>query len=383
MNRTEFPRRHEETVVRQLVRRAERVRYWWEYRGRLKQLLGVIDPTGDVRLTAGEHRVVRDFWAGYGIRYVNPDWYRLFKALTGTVNPQYIPEETFRVRLEPLLCRRDVSAAYHDKNQLDRLFADVARPTTVLRNIYGAYFDAEYRPIDRASALRTLASLAGPHFLKPAISGTGSGMNVAKFEYRDGAFRVGGSQMTLEQIEQIYVQDFVIQAAVVQHSALAAFHPESLNTVRLITLRFGGECTPIAATLRMGNGSHVDNGHAGGLLCGIDLISGRLTPTACDVSFRPFDRHPRSSVMFAGQTVPSFAEVQATGLAVHQRLPHFDMISCDLAVLANGSPCLIEVNTFGQGIEPHQYLKGQPLFGERTREVLALVAERDRSGWNR
>ena len=383
MTRPELPSRHEETIVRQLLRRAERVRYWWEYRRRLKTLLHAIDPFHTVRLTTGEQRLVREFWASYGIHYVNANWYRLFKALTGTVNPEYIPEETFRVRLEPLLCRRDVSAAYHDKNQLDRLFADVRRPRTVLRNVYGSYRDGDYTPIDRAAALSKLATLSGPHFLKPAISGTGSGMNVARFEFRDGSFRLGAAQMSLEQIEQIYVQDFVIQEEVRQHASLSAFHPQSLNTVRMITLRFGGAITPVAATLRMGNGTHVDNGHAGGLLCGIDLTSGALTPQACDVLFRPFDRHPRSGTTFSGQAVPSFAAIQSTAVSVHQRLPHFDVVSCDLAVLENGLPCLIEVNTFGQGIEPHQFLKGAPLFGDRTRAVLALVAERDRTGWNR
>ena len=55
------------------------------------------------------------------------------------------------MQLEPMLCRRDVAPAYHDKNQLDRLFPDVQRPRTVLRNIYGNYFDGDYRPVPRES----------------------------------------------------------------------------------------------------------------------------------------------------------------------------------------------------------------------------------------
>ena len=39
--------------------------------------------------------------------------------------------------------------------------------------------------------------------------------------------------------------------------------------------------------------------------------------------------------------------------------------------------------TLGQGVEPHQFLKGTPLFGDETDEVLTLVAERARRGWNR
>jgi hypothetical protein len=382
MKASELPRRQRDSVVRQALQRAELLRYWWEYRGRLATLLKQVDPSGAVRLTAEERHDVRSYWARFDVSFMNLDWYRLFKGLTGAVDPRYIPEETFRTRLEPLLCRRDVSAAYHDKNQLDRVFADVARPRTVLRNVYGAYLDEAYQPVRRDAVVAHLASRGGMHFLKPAISGTGSGNNVAQVEFVDGRFRVGATLLTLEQVEAIYVQDFVVQEAVRQHATLAQFHPGSLNTLRLITLRLDDVVRPIAATLRMGNGSHVDNGHAGGLLCGVAIATGALTPFACDVLFRRYDRHPMTAEVFAGKHIVSFADVKGLAQSVHARLPYFDVLSCDIAVLDNGSPCLIEVNTFGQGVEPHQFLKGAPLFDADTEKVLDLVAARARAGWS-
>lgn len=383
MKASELPQRHQDSVVRKAMKRAELLRYWWEYRGRLRDMLRVVDPEGAVRLDGAERRAVHDYWTQHGVSYVNLDWYRLFKALMGTVDPRFIPEETFRTRLEPLLCRRDVSAAYHDKNQLDRLLPDVTRPRTILRNIYGAYLDEQYRPIDRDGVGAFLSGRPGAHFLKPAISGTGSGQNVARVEFESGGFRIAGTVLSLAEVERAYVQDFVVQEAVQQHASLAAFHAASLNTLRVITLRLDGVIQPIAVTFRMGNGSHVDNGHAGGLLCGVDIVSGATTPFACDVSFRRFEAHPRSGVRFAGHVVVSFAAVRDLAIAVHGRLAYFDVLSCDIAVAEDGSPCLVEVNPFGQGIEPHQFLKGAPLFGDQTGDVLALVAARAQSGWNR
>jgi hypothetical protein len=383
MKHDEAPQQHRETRVRALVRQAEQVRYWWEYRGRLKAMLRVIDANGTVQLTAAERASVSEFWAGHGVSRVNTDWYRVFKALNGTVDVRYIPEEIFRVQLEPLLCRRDVSAAYHDKNQLDRLFPDLRRPRTILRNIYGSYLTGDYEPIARADVPRYLAGRNGAHILKPAISGTGSGANVARIELTSEGIALSAMTWTLDDIERVYVQDFVIQEQAGQHESMRQFHPPSLNTVRVISLRFDGTIHVVAATLRMGNGSHVDNGHAGGLLCGVDLASGRITTFAFDVLFRRFDRHPRSSIVFAGQTVPSFTALTAAAQSVHQRLAYFDVVSCDLAVLPDGDACVVEVNTFGQGVEPHQVLKGQPLFGEHTDRVLQLIAARRRSGWNR
>lgn len=377
----DLPRRHQDTLVRKTLRQAELVRYWWEYRGRLATLLKHVENGRAVRLDARERHDIRRYWSSYGINYINLDWFRLFKALNGAVDPRFVPEETFRTRLEPFLCRRDVSAAYHDKNQMDRVFADLPRPRTVLRNVYGAYFDEHYRPIRREAVAAHLAAHKGPHFLKPAISGTGSGNNVARVEFHDGAFTIGTSQLSLPDIERIYVQDFVIQEAVTQHPSLAAFHPGSLNTLRVITQRLGDSLRLIAATLRMGNGSHVDNGHAGGLLTGVSIDAGELSGFACDVLFRKYPKHPRTGAAFTG-AVESFARVRELALSVHARLPYFDVLSCDIAVLDSGSPCLVEVNTFGQGVEPHQFLKGAPLFDADTDRVLNLVASRARSGWS-
>jgi hypothetical protein len=382
MRVSELPRLHEESLVRKLVQQAELVRYWWEYRGRVRTLLRHVEGARSVRLDSGERRTIRQYWSNYGVSYLNLEWYRLFKALNGSIDPRYIPEETFRTRLEPFLCRRDVSAAYHDKNQMDRVFADLQRPRTILRNIYGAYFDQAYQPIRRDAVVAHLAARSGAHFLKPAISGTGGGNNVAKVQFGNGAFHIAGATLSLDDVERVYVQDFVIQEAVAQHDTLARFHPGSLNTLRIMTLRLNEQLRTIAATLRIGNGSHVDNGHAGGLLCGVNIATGRLTPFACDVLFRRYDRHPLTQEPFADRDVIAFGRVMELALAVHARLPYFDVLSCDIAVLENGTPCLVEVNTFGQGVEPHQFLKGAPLFDADTENVLAMVATRARVGWS-
>jgi len=381
MKTADLPSRHQDTLVRKTLRRAELVRYWWEYRGRLATLLRHVENGRSVRLDARERHDIKRYWSGYGINYLNLDWFRLFKALNGSVDPRFVPEETFRTRLEPYLCRRDVSAAYHDKNQMDRVFADLPRPRTVLRNIYGAYFDERYKPLQRDAVPAHLATLKGPHFLKPAISGTGSGNNVARVKFHGADILFGQKALSLSDVERIYVLDFVIQQSVTQHASLADFHPGSLNTLRVITRRLDEHLRPIAATLRMGNGSHVDNGHAGGLLCGVSIDTGALSGFACDVLFRKYATHPLTAKGFSG-TVVAFSRIRELALSVHARLPYFDVLSCDIAVLDNGSPCLVEVNTFGQGVEPHQFLKGAPLFDVDTDRVLSLVASRARSGWS-
>lgn len=382
MKQSEFPERHRPSRVRRVLQLAELVRYRLEYRRRLAAFRHTVPGDATSRLTRAERQTVRAHWRHYGIRFLSLEWYRLFKALLGQVDPRFIPEETFRTRIEPMLCRRNVAAAYHDKNQLDRQFPDLRRPVTVLRNIYGHYYDADYRRVEGLLVLPHLQARSGALFLKPAISGTGSGCNVARITVEPDGLRFGDQVLSLAEVEQTYVQDFIIQEGVVQHETLARFYPGSLNTLRVITLRLDDGIIPLAATFRMGNGSHVDNGHAGGLLCGVRLTDGRLTDFACDVSFRCYQKHPLSHVPFAAQKIPSIHNIVDMASAIHKRLPYFDQISCDIAVLPDENPCLIEVNTFGQGIEPHQFLKGAPIFGEHTAAVLELVARREQGGWN-
>jgi hypothetical protein len=381
MKHSQTPQQHKPTLIRRCLTFAEHARYHLEYRRRLKALKrqGLVGRFS--RLSRNESRSIRRFWSRHGVGWINLDWYRLFKTLVGEADPRFIPEEVFRVVLEPALCRRDVAMAYHDKNRLDSLFPDVPKPKTLLRNIYGRYFDGDYTRIDPVQAQRLLTQ-EDSCILKPAISGTGSGSNVALLYVDHGRALIEGSPCDLASIERIYVQDFLVQRCIRQHASLAVFHSQSLNTVRIITYRFQGEIYVLAATFRMGNGSYVDNGHAGGLLCGVNTETGELTSFAYDVSFRKYDQHPLSGIAFRHQAVFRFDRMKRLALGLHDRLNYFDVLSFDVCLLEDGSPCLIEINTFGQGVEPHQMLKGQPLFGTLTDAVLELVAHRRRIGWN-
>jgi hypothetical protein len=100
MKLSELPRRHQDTLIRKTLQRAELVRYWWEYRGRLATLLDHVEGARTVKLDPQERREIRDFWSRFGISYINYDWYRLFKALNGRVDPS--PRRIGRVsRQEP------------------------------------------------------------------------------------------------------------------------------------------------------------------------------------------------------------------------------------------------------------------------------------------
>ena len=383
MEHSHAPQKHKPTFVRRCLTFGERVRYHLEYRRRLKGFRRQALQGTFGHLSRGEANIIRAFWLGYGIKRINMDWYRLYKGLLGEADPRYIPEEVFRIDIEPILNRRDVAMAYHDKNRLNRLFPEISTPRVVLRNIYGRYFDGNYSPITMTAGYEAITAQDANYILKPAISGTGSGLNVILIRGEHGKLFIEDRPWNLADIERIYVQDFLLQEVVKQHSSLAVFHPGSLNTVRVITFRFEQVIHVLAAVLRMGNGSYVDNAHAGGLVCGIDVETGQLTSFAYDVPFTRYEQHPVSKVSFQRQTITGFNRIKMLARCLHERLDYFDVLAFDVCVCEDETPCLIEINTFGQAIEPFQILKGAPLFGALTEPILELVARRRREGWNR
>lgn len=157
-------------------------------------------------------------------------------------------------------------------------------------------------------------------------------------------------------------KNYLFQEVISQHPSLAVYHPKSVNTCRVITIRLNDAIHVVAGTFRMGRGKYVDNGHAGGLLCGIS-DDGSLTPFALDCEFRRYDSHPITKHPFAEQAISQYAEMKKMAIDVHQRLNYHDMVSFDIALDTNSRPCLVALNLFGQGIEPHQLLQGRPIFG--------------------
>ena len=98
--------------------------------------------------------------------------------------------------------------------------------------------------------------------------------------------------------------DLVIQKPVRQHPALSRLHPESVNTLRIVSLLTGERVKIYAVCLKIGVGKErVDNGCHGGIYCGV-RPDGRLRPIGVTDSGRTIRRHPQLGYRFEEQRVP-------------------------------------------------------------------------------
>ena len=126
---------------------------------------------------------------------------------------------------------------------------------------------------------------------------------------------------------------------------LAAFHPSSLNTLRVITFRNGDRFEVFGGGLRVGNnGLCVDNAHGGGIFCEIDPESGKVITDGLDEYSNSYVTHPMTGVPFKGMQIPRWKEVVELCKEASKELPCLRVVGWDVAILEDGTLELIEGN---------------------------------------
>ena len=164
---------------------------------------------------------------------------------------------------------------------------------------------------------------------------------------------------------------FVVQNKLQQHEIFRKIHPESINTLRIMTARVNSDIVNLSSYLRMGrNGSVLDNGQSGGLFCRI-FENGKLDKFAYDKNLFRFEKHPNSNLVFKDFNVPFFSEALNFCKLHHKRFLRFAFISWDISISPEGIPVFIEFNLKRQSIHGHQIING-PIFGEHTNYFIEL-----------
>ena len=153
---------------------------------------------------------------------------------------------------------------------------------------------------------------------------------------------------------------YLIQSFIRQHPDMAALHPQSINTIRLLTVRSlkDGQIHVMPSILRIGTGdSIVDNTSQGGLAVGIDMESGYLKQygfykpdfgreveeNGNIIALFKEDEHPDSHIRFANFQIPYFQEVVSQARYYHSLMPSLHSVGWDIAIGEDG-PIFIEGN---------------------------------------
>jgi hypothetical protein len=181
-------------------------------------------------------------------------------------------------------------------------------------------------------------------FCKP-LTGNG-GRDVFQLEVKEGRIFVDSSMVSWEDLENHVAPPMTLEEVVHQHEALSALHPQSVNTIRIMTVKLNeNEYHILAAIQRIGCGAkRVDNYHMGGIVVSISQ-EGLLTSVGY---LRPefgfsVKEHPDTHITFDGYRIPFFRESLELAKRAHSYIGDIHSVGWDMAVTPQG-PIIIEAN---------------------------------------
>lgn len=129
----------------------------------------------------------------------------------------------------------------------------------------------------------------------------------------------------------------VVEELVLQSETLSRFHPESVNTVRVLTFLNKDMVHIVFAGLRMGvNGNVVDNALMGGLMAGIDIDSGIIFTPGYRRTGESYVIHPSSGQQIIGEEIPYWNDLKNKVKILAKEVPTLRLIGWDLALTNNG-----------------------------------------------
>ena len=357
-------------------RRAKRYadRYWrWRWHRESAAHFGVGGALKDPA-TKPHRDAIGAYWAKHFGRPVSPVWHLACEKVSGHRDVRYVPTPEWFEEILPFLNEMPLRAAFRDKNLSD-IFLDYPRsPKTRLKRIHGHYYDGANAPLSAAAAEQQLASSRVELIVKP--SQTDEGFGIRTLAADGGNLYVDGTLCDFARLEAAYGNNFLIQERITQHPGFARVHPSSVNTIRMVTLRWRRQIRVLMAFARFGTqGRLVDNAAAGGICVGID-DNGRFNDKAIDINGNVYEHHPTTGYAFADRlSVPRYDRVCDLVTKLHGQIYHFDFVSWDIAIDRAGEPMFLEVNFRGVA-HLYQFARGGPLFGDLTDEILEAVRDR-------
>lgn len=139
--------------------------------------------------------------------------------------------------------------------------------------------------------------------------------------------------------------NLLIEERIQQCDELASFHPASINSIRVVTVRKGDTPIVFGAFLRMGcHNSFVDNAHAGGLFAQINIDSGIIESDGISVNGSLHTFHPDSLIRIKGFKIPQWDKIKAVCIKAADVIKENPITGWDVVINRQGIIEFIEGN---------------------------------------
>lgn len=137
---------------------------------------------------------------------------------------------------------------------------------------------------------------------------------------------------------------FTLEEIIIQHPKMSSLHPESVNTIRIVTTKKDGVISFFKAALRIGTKDNVaDNFNRNGIGCALSdngiIVSDGITKDL-DITYT---HHPDTDIRLKGFQIPHFDIAKETCIKAAQVLD-MDLIGFDIAITTDGC-VIVEANS--------------------------------------
>ena len=143
----------------------------------------------------------------------------------------------------------------------------------------------------------------------------------------------------------------IVEDKVIQHPAIAALCPTSVNTIRVATLLGDKKEGIVYAYIRIGNGKVMDNVDCGGMAAPVDIETGVITGVGANKAGETYEIHPMTGTKIPGTQIPYWEDVKTMCLNAMHVVPQVRFVAWDVAITEDG-PVFIEGNSFPSHASP-------------------------------
>ena len=194
---------------------------------------------------------------------------------------------------------------------------------------FSKYIDRDYFTDGTVEELEAFLE-KNPEFMIKPYDGLG-GKGVAKMTREEA----GSAQALYEKMQN---EHLFVEGYVKQNSELNRLCAASVNTIRMMTFGYNGKSRILYAAMRVGNGvNHCDNFHQGGMVCALDLETGKLIGNAMDKDMNEFEVHPTSGIKFDGYQIPNWEEAKRIALEAALVNDKIHLVGWDVAITEDGA----------------------------------------------
>lgn len=139
----------------------------------------------------------------------------------------------------------------------------------------------------------------------------------------------------------------VLEELIDQDEEMSRIHPDSVNGIRIATVKVGNEVCAYKAWFKIGRGGQFVTSAAYGTFdAGIDVETGIVTTPGFNETGDTFDIHPDTNVPIVGFQIPKWNEAIALVKEMAQKLPNVHYTGWDVVLSKNGW-CIMEGNFKG------------------------------------